>query len=179
MDTNETRKTVDVTTKLEPEAVVEQLRTLRQQIADVEPLTKAQRKQIRNQIRIPDAAMHASVSALGASEKIAQALDTPATDVRDLIDETNRWVAVEDELKSMLRAISDANIVRRQRTAVLTGQAYLIGVQLVRDPKNAELRPHIDEIARLRKQGNPKRTAKTPPATTPAPSTSPTPKTEI
>lgn len=163
---------------LEPEAVVEQLRALRQQMPSAEPLTKQQRQQLRDQISaIPNAAVHASVSALGASEKISQALDTPAGDVHLLMDETNRWMVVEDELRAMLRVVADGNLVRRQRTAVLSGQAYNIGRQLVRDPKHADLRPHMDEIARLRKLARVKRTAKTPPATPPP--TSPTPKTEI
>ncbi|HEX7677573.1 MAG TPA: hypothetical protein VF713_05575, partial [Thermoanaerobaculia bacterium] len=43
-----------------------------------------------------------------------------------------------------------ANLIRRQRVALVTEQAFSIGVQLARDPANAVLVPHVLEIKRLK-----------------------------
>ena len=149
---------------LTPESFVDQLRVLRQQVPDLEPLTKEQRRLLRGQGRMSNGAVQASISAIGASGKVSQVLEAPAEEVRQLVDETNRWIAAEDELRKMLKGVSDANLIRRQRTALLAGQAYLISQQLVRDPKNAELRPHVEEIQRQRRlsRGRSRAAAQTP-----------------
>ena len=43
---------VNNTPKLAPEAVIAQLRTIRSQIDDVEPLSQAQRKRVRRRLRV-------------------------------------------------------------------------------------------------------------------------------
>jgi len=40
--------------------------------------------------------------------------------VRQLFDEANRWTAVEDELRGMLNGVAGANLIRRQRVALVT-----------------------------------------------------------
>jgi hypothetical protein len=39
----------------------------------------------------------------------------------------------------MLNGVAGANLVRRQRIALIAGQAFNIGTQLARDPANAVL----------------------------------------
>lgn len=136
---------------LSPEALVEQLRALRQQVPDLAPLTKEQRRTLRRQGRLSSGAVQASINVISASGKVSQALEAPAEDVQQLVADTNRWLAVESELRTLLKGVSDANIIRRQQTALLAGQAYNISRQLARDPKNAELRPQVDEIQRQRR----------------------------
>jgi hypothetical protein len=89
---------------------------------------------------------------------------------------------VEDELRATLNGVAGANLVRRQRLALIAAQAYTIGKQLARDPENAALVPHLAEIRRLRaiarrrKQRTPQTPVPPAPGTpTPAPvvSTSP------
>jgi hypothetical protein len=70
--------------------------------------------------------------------------------VHQLCDEANHWTAVEDELRTMLNGVSGANLIRRQRIALITEQAFTIGAQLARDPANAVIVPHVQEIKRLR-----------------------------
>lgn len=136
---------------LSPEALVEQLRALRQQVPDLAPLTKEQRRTLRRQGRLSSGAVQASINVISASGKVSQALEAPAEEVQQLVADTNRWLAVESELRTLLKGVSDANIIRRQQTALLAGQAYNISRQLARDPKNAELRPQVDEIQRQRR----------------------------
>jgi hypothetical protein len=50
----------------------------------------------------------------------------------------------------MLSGVAGANLRRRRRLALLAAQAYNIGTQLARDPDNAVLVPHVQEIKRLR-----------------------------
>ena len=137
-------------TTLTPEAVVEQLRATRAQIAEVAPLTGPERQSLRNRTRTSNAVLQASINVIGALDVVEKAVGQPADAVRQLYDESNRWTAVEDELRTMLNGVSGANLIRRQRLAFLAAQAYNIGTRLARDPAYAVLLPHIEEIKRLK-----------------------------
>jgi len=148
MSANE-RTTVNSAT-LRPEAVVERLRETRAQIGEVTPLSAVERQSLRNQTRASNPVLQASINIIGALDVIERAVGQPADAVRQLYEETNRWTAVEDELRSMLSGISGANLIRRQRLAFLAAQAYTIGARLARDPAYAILVPHVQEIKRLK-----------------------------
>ena len=148
---------------LAPEAVVEQLRAMRGQIAEVTPLTRAERQQLRRRANTSNPVLQASINMMGAHDQVSLAVAQPVEGVRRLYDEANRWTAVEDELRTMLEGVAGANLVRRERIALIAGQAYNIGTQLARDPANAVLRPSLEEIRRLKRsprrkrQGSPRR----------------------
>src|SRR5438552_11210963 len=124
----------DATPMLAPEGVVAQLRIVRQQIAEVTPLTRQQKKALYRYAAVPNEVLQASINAIGASAIVQQALGGPADDVRQLIEESNRWTAVEDELRGMLQGVAGANLIRRQRIGLLAVQAYVISRQLARLP---------------------------------------------
>jgi hypothetical protein len=140
-------------TSLTPEAVVEQLRAIRSQIGQMTPITPQQRRSLRYLATTPHDVVESTINMMDFSAPVQQALGKPSADVRDLQQTTSRWSAVEDELHSLFEAVSGANFVRRHQVALITAQAYSIGTQLVRDPANAELMPHVREIKRLRANG--------------------------
>jgi len=154
---------------LSPEDVVAQLRNLQQHLGEVTPLTKQQRKALFVHASLPNSVVQASINALGASAELQQALGHAADDVRQMAEDANRWTAVEDELRGMLKGIAGTNVIRRQRVGLLSVQAYVMSQQLARDPNNVKLLPHVQEIKRLRALGRRKKTA------TPAPQPSPAP----
>jgi len=157
---------------LTPEAVVEQLRTMRGQIGEVTPLTPVQRKTLRNQGRTTNPILQASINVIGAVDVVEQAVGQPADEVRQSYDDANRWTAVEDELRTMLNGIAGANLIRRQRIALVAGRAFNIGAQLARDPAHAVLVPHVQEIKRLKSFKRRKKAAQAPnPPQSPAPGT--------
>ncbi|HXH40946.1 MAG TPA: hypothetical protein VNN08_20130 [Thermoanaerobaculia bacterium] len=135
---------------LTPEAVVDGLRAFRAQMGEMTPLTRAQRKRLREVLRTSNPVLQASINVIDALDNVSQAVGQQADEVRQLSDEANRWTAVEDELRTMLNGVVGANLIRRQRVALVAGQAYNIGAQLARDPANAILVPHLQEIKRLK-----------------------------
>lgn len=147
---------------LAPEAVVEQLRTMRAQIGDVAPLTAAQRRALRVSGRTSNPIVQSSINVIGALDIVAQAVGQPADEMRQLCDEDNRWTAVEDELRGMLNGVSSSNLIRRQHIALIAGRAYNIGTQLARDPAHAVLVPHVEEIKRLKSVKRRKKAAPAP-----------------
>jgi hypothetical protein len=86
--------------------------------------------------------------------------------VRRLSDEANRWLVAEAELRAMLNGVAGANLIRRQRIALIAGQAFNIGTQLARDPANAVLVPHLEEVKRLKSIKRRKHSAPAPDAGT-------------
>ncbi len=156
---------------LTPAEVVDGLRALRARIAEVQPLTAEQRKLLRRKAKTSDPVLQESINVIGALDNVSQALGQPAEEVQVMVDESNRWTTVEAELRTMLKGIAGANLVRRQRLALIAEQAYAIGTQLAKDPANAILVPHVEEIKRLksfkrRKKAQPK--TPEPPAPAPA-----------
>jgi hypothetical protein len=163
---------------LTPEAVVDVLRSTRARITEMAPMTPKERRLLRRRADTPGPIVQASIDVLGALENVSQAVGQPAADVRQLSDDVNRWRIVEGELRSMLNGIAGANLIRRQRIALIAGQAFNIGAQLARDPANAVLKPHLDEVKRLKSFKRRKKAA--PPAPgTPLPKSPSTPVTPV
>ena len=179
MNTSEATKNPATAPTLTPEAVVEQLRATRSQIGEVTPLTPAERQSVRNRTRTSDPVLQASINVIGVLDIVEQAVGQPADEVRQLYADTNRWTAVEDELRAMLNGVSGANLIRRQRLDFVAAQAYNIGTRLARDPAHAVLVPHVQEIKRLKSFKRRKKAAPAPGSPAPVaqegPATSETP----
>jgi hypothetical protein len=137
--------------KLTPEEVIAQLRTIRSQIDAVEPLSKDQRKLVRQRLRVlPKPVVEASINVIGVLDNVSQAIGQPLDDVRQLQADTLRWEAAADEARAFLKGIEGANLIRRQQLAVIAAQAYTIGAQLAKDPSKSVLVPHLEEVKRLK-----------------------------
>lgn len=175
VNTNAARaaETAPQTAKLDPEALVEQIRVLRSQMEEVTPLTPAQRRILRAQSRQSDAIVASSINVIGALDNVALAIGQKPEDVRQLQTDWNRWTAVAGELRGLLNGVDGANLVRRQRLALISAQAYSIGTQLARDPAHSILLPHILEVKRLKSFSKRRKTAENPPSPAPNPVTTP------
>jgi hypothetical protein len=157
---------------MSPEVVVAQLRAMRAQLGEVAPLTRGQRKALRSRARTSNPILQASINVIGALDNVSLAIGQPADDVRQMYENANRWTAVEDELRTMLSGVKGANLVRRQRIALIAAQAFNIGSQLARDPANAALVPHVEEIKRLKSFNRRKKVAQAPGSPSPSPAAS-------
>jgi hypothetical protein len=133
----------------------------------------AQRIALRSRTRTSNPILQASINVIGALDNVSQAVGQPADDVRQMIDEANRWTAVEDEFRTMLSGIAGANLIRRQRIALIASQAFSIGAQLARDPAHAVLVPHVQEIRRLKSFKRRKKAPQAPGTPPPPPVTAP------
>jgi hypothetical protein len=158
---------------LDPEQVVANLRALSAQIPEVTPLTPAQNRLLRKQGTLPPGVLDASINVIGASDTVTSAVGVPAVEVRTMVGDASRWDAVEKELKAMWKGVAGANVIRRQKIALIAGQAYGIGRQLARDPENSGLLPHVAEVKHQRKLAQGKKRAQTPGTPAPAPVPSP------
>ena len=160
---------------LTPEAVIEQLRLLQSQIEDVAPLSQAQRKLVLQRVRLhTKPVLDASINVIGVLDNVSQALGQPLDDVRQLQDDLLRWDAVVDEARAFLKGIEGSTLNRRQRLTIIASQAYAIGTQLAKDPENAVLLPHVEEVKRLKRVSRRKKPNPPPPAPAPANTFTPT-----
>jgi hypothetical protein len=158
------------TVKLSAQEVLDQLRALQQQLPDIAPLTKEERALVRRQGKLPANIVEATMSVIDNSDPVQSAIGQPAGDARQFVSDNADWRSVEDQFRAALKSVSDANLVRNQRASILAARAYLIGQQVARDPNNAELRPHLDQVKRLRALASRrKKTAKPAPAPQPQP----------
>jgi len=110
--------------------------------------------------------MHAAINTAGASEGVETALGRSAADLRTELADIADWNTVADELRAMLTAVNAANIIRRRSNGLAGLQIYSISQQLARDPANASLKAHIEEMKRLNKFGR-RRAHRTQPAPEP------------
>ena len=134
-----------------PEDVIEQLRAIQSQFDEIKSLSFAERRDLRNKIKTSEATLQASVSVIGASDKLAHAIGQSAEDVLEIFSDRRRWYSVESELRTLLNGVSSANLVRRYQLEMIAGHAYTIAARLARDPSNAMLIPFVEEMQRLRK----------------------------
>jgi len=167
---------------LTPEQIVEQLRVLRQHVPDFGPLSVPEATALRTTAKIHPEFALASINTIGASATIAQAVDHDAPSLITERIEADRWSAVEDELRTMLKGVSAAILARRYRIGLASLQAYSIARQLVRKKENADLLPHVENMRRTNRLGRRKpATTAAPQApsspTTPAPTPAPAPST--
>ena len=149
--------------KLAPAAVIAQLRTIRAQIDDVEPLSKEQRRLVRRRVRaLAKPVVEASINVIGVLDNVSQAIGQPLDDVRQLQADSILWEAVADEMRAFLKGVEGGNLIRRQRLALIAAQAYTIGSQLAKDPAKSVLVPHLEEVKRLKVASHRRKTAQAP-----------------
>jgi hypothetical protein len=143
-----------------PEEIVEQLRAIRESITDSEPLTPQQRRAMRNHLTkfSPDV-MRAQISVIANSTLVEEAVNQDAGDVRQMIDEANRWWEVENAIKALLAGVSGANLVRQQKLALVAARGYRVGVSLATIPEHVDLVPHVQEVRRLKRLARRKKPA--------------------
>jgi hypothetical protein len=154
---------------LSAEAVIAQFRTMRSQIADVVPLSKAQRKLVHQRLRMqPKSVVEASINVIGVLDNVSWAIGQPLDEIRQLQDDSLRWDAVADEARAFLKGIEGGNLIRRQRLGLIATQAYAIASQLAKDPARAVLLPHVEEVKRLKGAARRKKTVQAPPMPAPA-----------
>jgi hypothetical protein len=145
---------------LAPEAIVEQLRTLRSQIPEYVQLPTADAQSLRRAANVDANFVQASINAVTESARVAAVLGRSAADLRQETVDADRWTTVEDELRAMLNGVAAANLVRRHRIGLTALQTYNICRQLVRQKEHSALLPHVQGMKRLNKFG--KKHAKTP-----------------
>ena len=122
--------------KLTPEAVIEQLRTMRSQIDEVAPLSKEQRAALKAHLRLQKTPIvDASINVMGVLDNVSQAIGQPLDEVRQAQTDAIRWDAVIEETKAFLKNLEGGNLVRRQRLALIGTQAYTFGWSVIFVPQ--------------------------------------------
>jgi hypothetical protein len=152
-----------------PDSIVEQLRAIREQIPEYTQLPIPDAKSIRRVAHIDASFIDAAINVVGASEVVSTAVGRSAGDLRQENDEAGHWTAVEDELRSMLKGVVAANLLRRHRVGLASLQAYNISRQLVRQKEHADLLPHVDGMKRLNRFGRRRKVMPPQPSPAPAP----------
>jgi hypothetical protein len=145
-----------------PEQVVEQLRALAGTL-DIAALTPEEKKKVRRLADVPNTVVQAQINLIDVHDRVAAAVGTPSAEARQMVDEANRWTAVEDQLKRMFQAVYGANLVRRQKLALIGAQAGLVGQALAKNPEFSEVRTQMQEIRRLKRVAR-RKAASPPPA---------------
>ena len=136
---------------LTPEALVEQLRTMRRHIPEYVQLTAEERETLRRLAKYDPEFVQASINSAGASARVPAALGRTSAEMRQMTEEAARWTAYEDELRAHLKGVAATNLVRRYRIGLVAEQAYNICRQLVRDKgQEADLMPHVEGMKRIR-----------------------------
>ncbi|HEY2323385.1 MAG TPA: hypothetical protein VGJ82_11050 [Thermoanaerobaculia bacterium] len=146
-----------------PEQVVEQLRAVRSQIEDdITYMTPQQRRDLRDRTKHSAETIAAASNAIGMSGKVQGAIGMSSGEVKDLVALTDRWVAVEGDLRAMLNGVTSANIKRRHQLALIADQVFAVTKQLLRSPGNEDLRTIFEDMKRLRNLERQKKTRKPP-----------------
>lgn len=144
-------RNVPETTQLTADDVIAHLRGMSSRIGEVSPLTREQRRQVLQHLRNhPPQIVEATINVIGVLDNVSAAVGQALENVRRMQDDTIRWEAAADEARAFLKGLEGANLIRRQQLAIIATQAYAIATQLAKDPEKAVLRPHVEEVRRLK-----------------------------
>lgn len=138
---------------LTPEQLIEQLRSIRQQIPNFVQLpNNRQTKNLRRLVSSIDIELaHAATNALGVSDVVQSAVgNTPEGMYHDK-DSAGRWAAAENEMRSVLRGLSHMILVLRERLCRDALQTYNVSRELVKQEEHAHLLPHVEAMRRLKR----------------------------
>jgi hypothetical protein len=159
-------------TALTPDAAIAQIKAMRAQLPQVGTLTPQERAKLRNSAQTSEPIVQSSLNVIGVSDVVQAALGQPLDTVRALQQDAILWKAVEEEARNLVTGLAGANLLRRQKLAVIAAHAYSIGAQVAKVPENEVLVSHVEDIRRM------KRIARRRKPATPAPQQpSPTPST--
>jgi hypothetical protein len=148
-----------------PDDAVRQLRTLQEQLPQME-LSLSISRTLRGQLQHVDPLfVGAAVAVVGSSDTVQAALGRSDESLREDIDLSARWFAVADAARVLVRSSLVIGTVIKQRVGLAALQAYQICQQLERDVNHAKLSTHVAEMRRLNKFGRARR--RTPDAETP------------
>lgn len=142
-----------------PEALIEQLRNMRQFIPDYTQLRVPDARLIRASAFVDPRFVEAAIGAISACHCLRGALDQTPDDLNREVADAARWAALEEELRAMLQGVAAANLMRKHRVGMATLQTYSISRQLVRQEGHNDLLPHVAAMKRLNRFG---RRAKSP-----------------
>lgn len=142
---------------LSPEEFVEQLRALRARLPKQEVAIAPAALQ-RRLAHVDPNFVHASINAIGTTPEVQAVLGRSDEELRQETELSNRWTAVADESRTLLKELLAANTIRRQRIGLAALQTYQICRQLARDDRYAtRLAAPLAEMKRLNKFGRARR----------------------
>ncbi|HEX7150853.1 MAG TPA: hypothetical protein VF618_05150 [Thermoanaerobaculia bacterium] len=147
-----TRPAVSVdpsTVTLTPEAMIEQLRAMRAQVPEFTHIETPDARSLQRVASLSPELLAMAVAAIGDSALMELVIGQPAANLQQDQDDAARWLAVEEELRRLLKGLSAANLIRRYRVGLAALRTYNIGRQLVRNGEHRELVPHVEKMTRL------------------------------
>jgi len=150
-----------------PEAIVEALRVLRAQIPDYVQLAPAGAKSIQSVANVRPDFAQAAINAVGASPLVQAIAGRTPEALQQEVEAAARWSKVEDELLAMLKGVSAANLMRRNRLGETALTVYAVSKKLVRAPEHAALLPHLALMRKANRFGRSRQASAPPPAPTP------------
>ena len=144
--------------KLNASELVETLLKLESSIPDYAHLTKDERLALRSVSTLDENWVLEAIGAIGASPAIATVVGGTSGELLDELKDMRSWATVEGNLRTMLRGVEGANLVRRHRLNLKALQAYGVLRQLVRQPEHRDLLPYFQTLQRMNKLGKRKKT---------------------
>jgi hypothetical protein len=161
-------------TTTSPDAIVAQLRAIRETIPDYQQLPLHDRRVLQIVAKGNNADfVQASINGAGASPVIQQALGQTPEELRQDTADAQSWSVVEDELRAMLTGVIAGNLVRFHRIGSSALATYGLAKRLVRQKAHADLLPHVDMMKKLNKFGSGKKSKTAVGTPAPAPGTTP------
>jgi hypothetical protein len=169
MEQNET------TTTLTPDAMIAQLRAMRQQIPDYMQLTNKQVRSLITASGVSPDMVNAAANAISESAMVQSAVGATVEEIRQSTSDAAVWGALETELAATLHGVAVANLQRRYRLGTVALTTYAVSRALVRTAEHTSLLPHVAEMRRTNRIG---RGRKATPSPNPQPHAGVTPTTQ-
>jgi len=150
--------------KLTPDDAVAQLRAMREQLADeIGAMTPKERRALRNRTKSSDELIQKSVTAIGMSETISNAVRKDSEQMFQLLAIDREWRQLESELSAFLNEVSSARLARHRALDLIATQTFGLVKQLIRVPGHENLIPVYEDMRNIRREERRKKRVAKPP----------------
>ena len=152
--------------------LIDKIRSLREEIPRFVPEEKSLTRLLARRGRMPEAGLELASAALQQSPRLEIAAGSDAASLRDSFAFAIAYMSVVRELLVLARSVAHTIRQERARAGASALDIYAIARRLSRQPDGVEFAPFVEDMARLLKS---KQTRKTNSTSDPAPAETPTP----
>jgi hypothetical protein len=152
--------------------LIDKIRSLREEIPRFVPEEKSLTPVLARRGRVPDVGLELASVAIQRSPRLEIAAGSDAASLRDSFAFALAYMSVAKELQAMARGVLHTIRLERARAGMSALDIYAVARRLSKQADGVELAPFVEDMAKLLKHKQPRKTNSTSdsaPALTPTP----------
>jgi hypothetical protein len=128
------------------QALIEQVRAMRQQIPNFVPVSKAEVKRLNSAASLPPAFIELAVAVVKNSATLVRGGGPDPVQTRDRMSFAEAYLPLAHELETLAEFVRQSCIVAKNKAGSDALTTYALARRLARRPETVDLAPHVVEM---------------------------------